>query len=268
MKFRYHMDFSSVAELTEARISDANRDTLSAYYADEGGDWWGCSGPTEVDWLTREGWPVGVMALGGLVTGLEARLPRLRHAKRRVHRGAQGDELDVHSIINGNVHRAWRGMKPVEMPGQGRSNRVRIVLQIGAPSYRTSLEMFYGPAAGLVLADRLLKQGRDVEIVGASVAEGLGADDWNMLIKVTLKPFDRPINIENLAIVCLSGFFRKYMFAAMASQEKVRPHFGRHVTLEVDHVKRNDCRTLVASDIWTEDDAVTWIEGVEDETAK
>ena len=78
--------------------------------------------------------------------------------------------------------------------------------------------MFYRPAAGLILAEQLLKLGYSVEIYGAMLLDRTQAsgimDKW-MLGQVALKSFDMPLQAENLAILALAGFFRKYGFAAI-----------------------------------------------------
>ena len=108
--------------------------------------------------------------------------------------------------------------------------------------------------------------GYAVEIVAAFFSQNLcdygDEGHGNTLVDVTVKPFDRPANMESLAILALSGLFRGPGFATLCkADKKVRPSLGHTVPMErfVEHLDKGDATTLITPRITNERQALSWV---------
>lgn len=265
--------FDSLDALTRARAHPVNMDIIEHSHRDgRGCSWWGgnCRTIEDVTDRIRRGWPGGLRKLRETADKVAASAPRIKHARRRPRRGREGNELDIHAVNRGALDRAWRKVvKEDTFRGNARARRVRIVVDLCASASRKGDELFWRPAAALIVAERLLASGHSVEIVGTFGVHNLaantskGGDSGSLLCSVLLKPFDRPLNLESLAVVALAGLFRGPGFHVLANFPRCVRH-GLGAMLRASryegNFERQDVATIVCEELWEERQTVRWVE--------
>ena len=262
----HRLDIDSRAELVSLKPSAKNADHRARSTAIHESDtlrerlnWYGAENLKAVEHLCSTGWTEGVEKIKELSSRIEGDLPRVRNRKRRARRGRSGDELDIHAVNSGSLDRAWRRTEKVEMKGRAKSKRIRIVVRLGAAWTVPAGQLFFPPATGLILAQRFIKAGFSVEIIGASLVEGLFYGRYahvHQLLTVMIKRFDQPLNIDALASFALGGLHRHYMFDARGSlTRKIKAHQGYARALRPKHFEANEARTIIIDRCKSEDQA-------------
>lgn len=280
----YHWSFASFEEwLREAVPHAINKEFCEGpnclgqvYSSSDSKNWYGVEdGLDGVYRRIHDGWPEGLARLREVKVKTTRGLPTFRKARRRPRRSDHGDELDIHAVRSGKLDKAWRRTMKLDGRGTGVSRRVRVVMDIGANCTTDSATMFWSPAAALVLCERLVMLGYAVEIVAALFSRHLcGYGDeghGNTLMDVTVKSFDRPANMESLAILALSGLFRGPGFATLCkANKKVRPSLGHMVPIDrfAEHLDKGDATTLITPRITNERQALSWVNDVLESKAR
>jgi hypothetical protein len=157
----------------------------------------------------HDGWPEGAQRVINELANISV-LPPVS-IRRKLSRGDQGDELDIHSVSRGQLDRAWtkRQRREVAVP-----KVIRLVVQLNLLADTKKETLFYRGAAIVKLADLLVEAGYSVEIVGA-IASYLhrGGPKARFLACCMLKTTSEPLDIAVLAgTVCNAGFHRTYGF--------------------------------------------------------
>lgn len=147
-------------------------------------------------------------------------------SRRRPVWSDQGDEVDIHRVLGGQLDTAWHttkrnasGLKPI----------VSLVCSWGGNCNRKTTELIWSMASCLVAASILEGSGYSVEIIGATT---LSHGDHDTVTTIKLKDADSPLEIEGLASAsCFAGVWRAYGFCAiMLSQSgKIYSSLGSHI---------------------------------------
>lgn len=194
----------------------ANTETLRKHQANGGiytGSEWvgGLTGELKSVCTTLlGGWPEGVKAIEKAGEGFK--LPPIPSIRRRVKFGAQGDELDIHTVRNGRIDRAWRSSprQQAQSPGQ-----VHLVINNDAPGMWDADKLKWRGAAGLALAKALTTAGYSVRIdVVTAACDG-------MTCLFTVKDYAQPLNVASVAgVIAHPAGYRRVTFAYWVAQAK------------------------------------------------
>ena len=276
-----HKHYETMAALRAVAVSKANlevwKDLEDEYRTQtprRRKEWLGVGSMPELHEIMATGWTAGRKKMDKISAEISAALPRVRKARRRVTRAPQGDELDIHAVRAGSLDKAWRRMRRQDGPGQKKAQVVRVVLDLTCSSAEGSSTLFWAPAVGLLMAERLMKAGYAVEILAAWATSNVlaslkdrdegGAAD-HVTYSVTLKSAHGPLIRDNLALVALAGFFRTAGFKAMLSNpHAISGTFGwptRIADKDVrPHYERSDVKTIICPAFRDKARMVGWVE--------
>lgn len=181
--------------------------------------WYGAASPRIAMDRAFKGWPEGAERVRSMMESIDA--PPPVDMKRKVTRGDQGDELDIHAVYRGGLDRAWSRKRRLHTRAR---MSVRLVAQMGGSRHMHEEEMFWRGAAVLKLAELLEESGYRVEIVGVSQHH---VDGWEHLAYASfiVKDARAPLDVEQVAgVVCNAGFARTFGFrdAYAACEHKLR----------------------------------------------
>ena len=206
--------YDSVAEFLDAvhecrnPINDKYRRELLE--RDNENDWLGagCVTGNDVLRLMREGWPAGQRKMAGLMDGFDTSELTPMDTRRRLVRGDMGDHLDIGSVYAGRIGTAWTSArrKTAKAP-----QRVDILVNVGVAAMQRADVVFWRGACAVALADKLSQAGYMVRIAVTYVAETTSKESVN--IRVTVKDYDKPLDMATTATVLLPGFFRSLILA-------------------------------------------------------
>lgn len=178
-------------------------------------DWLGVDSVTEVrNIIEHGGWEEGAKAMQDLADYID--VPPPVAIRRTRIRDRMGDTLDIHSVLSGNLEKAWE--RPVRRGGLGRQNIILVASMQGLGGLHARTYLWRG-AACLVLSDLLSTAGYNVEIWGEYRCDFRGRHPklQNPLVhRIKLKDGRVPVDVSSLAsTVCLAGFKRVLGFSAM-----------------------------------------------------
>ena len=226
-----HHLFSSQRDFMSPTASETNSSLWVAYMRHHSNTssnlaWWGVlGGRSEVVSLTENGWAEGTARVSRLAEKLTGKLPAMKVSRRKSRRGPSGGDYDIHSALSGNFDKAWRRMERVKAKGK---KKIHLVIDIVDNAKVKSEAVFWNIAASLVLAKRYVKAGYTVKITASYYAENLINSATPFLAEITMKNYDRPVNLDSLSILALSGFFRYYGLKSCAALEApIKSSFGR-----------------------------------------
>lgn len=228
-----HIHFDSVASMMSLEVTPVNRrvDRMNDYGDKPDRYWWGIDGTREdVKRVVRDGWPEGERKMREDLGDLNSLIPRVRTKKRRKVRRDQGNELDIHRVLAGDLPRAWNTTQKVEVfPGKKRGKHVTIAIQLFAACVYSGEQLFWKGATALMLAEQLTRAGYVVEILGAFCCTELTADTSKLhIVSVTLKSFDQRLNPASVIVTtALSGFVRGPLWTALCGLPyQIHPRMG------------------------------------------
>lgn len=179
--------------------------------------WYGLEpGPGAVRDALAQGWPEGVRRINEALADLGDDIAPPQSVKRRRVRSDHGAEVDMSAYWRGRADIAWTDCRRTSTRAP---QVVTIAAQISAPSKTDSRALFWRGAAVLKLADLLTAAGYHVRIDAVrNVTDGYTNYPGRLLQRVTVKEATAPLDVESLAaVLCLSGFFRMFLFACMCS---------------------------------------------------
>ena len=172
--------------------------------------WFGADNADQAAARVTKGWPEGAKRLTESMEQIDVDLPM--SVRRKLSRGDQGDELDIHAVYAGNLANAWsrKVRKHTRAP-----LTVRIVIQTNLLSHMGAQELFWRGASAVKLSDLLVAAGYNVEIIGALASSKVDGRQEDFLATMVLKESLQPLDIEQLAgVVCNAGFHRLFGFRA------------------------------------------------------
>ena len=225
--------YDSIQDITSIKtpyLNEKNKnhwETYSNRYKENKSVWLSPNGSTnvEIEEFCKTGWQEGSDKALKLINTIS--LPIVESVKRKRVRSDRGDELDIHQVYRGELNKAWKRTKRLSKKAP---KRFTLVARIGANASTQSDELFWRGVSTLALATVLSKAGHSVEIIGYIQNNGCYGSKANSsrLDIVTIKSFQNPLDIDALAnVLCLSGFFRHFLFRAwLASERSVVYHFG------------------------------------------
>lgn len=172
--------------------------------------WTGCESAEQFAERIKQGWVDGADRLMQLPIK-EVEPTSIRRIR---YRGEQGDDLDIHRVLRGDLDTAWEYRKRGCRSSVGR--HITIVCNIAANCSVDADRLFWRGASALRLAETLESAGYSVRLVAGMGATGIdskGNVDNGYLFEI--KSPEQPVDVANLAaVVCLPGYFRIIGFGA------------------------------------------------------
>lgn len=224
-------EFRSPQDMLARPVSDCNAKLWDALCRRENPPYWFGRGAVYMKdalALAKKPWKEGVQKATSNLDNMVA--PRSQKKRRKMRRGAFGDEVDMQSIWTGNVDRAWSTMKK-ERIASGRKN-VRLIVQISDNALVSANELFWRGAAAIALTNAFRSSGYNVRVDAASACIGAYTAERSKVVVeiVTVKPYHMPLDMDRLAsMLCFAGFFRSYIFRAiLCNNKKVCESMGRN----------------------------------------
>lgn len=196
--------------------------------------WYGAKTAGEAMNHAIHGWPAGAERIRKMMDSIDA--PPPVNVKRKLTRGDQGDELDIHAVYRGGLDQAWSRRRRHQARGR---MSVRLVVHLGGSKHMQSEPMFWRGAAAVKATELLEEAGYRVELIavdfhcsmdsGGFFTDGdpkLEGQEINAYGSMIVKDSGQSLDIEQVAgVVCNAGFFRTFGFrSAYAMMEHtIRP---------------------------------------------
>lgn len=180
--------------------------------------------------LASDGWPEGVRTLREMEETIGAQVASKMlnmRKRRRLRRGAAGNEYDVHAGLQGRHDKAWSASRVV--PQHGKS--VDVCLTLGAPYTADQSRLFYPAACALVAARILISSGYHVRLFACSQNQGMyvsrSAPDY-LTEFVMLSDYGQALDMRAASLMSHGGIFRYYILVhgLMGTPYKARTHLG------------------------------------------
>lgn len=169
--------------------------------------WFGAEHSAEAAARAFKGWPEGAEQVRSMMSDVDA--PPPASLRRKINRGDQGDELDIHSVYRGSLDRAWTRRRRLNTRSR---MSVRLVATIGGSNMQKHEEMFWRGAAVAKLAELLEESGYRVELVGAH-QQFVDGHDTSTYSTFIVKDAASPLDLEQVAgVLCNAGFARTWGF--------------------------------------------------------
>jgi hypothetical protein len=242
-----HREFSSINDIVEscAQPSAVNASHWETTFSEDTPSrvqsWLGCSSYSEVERLVKYGWAEGIAKIDEKMT--EIQVPAPTSVKRRKVRDRFGDEVDIHSVLAGNLDRAWT--RTTRHPVSS-IREVTLYIDISANAFVTAEQLFWRGAAGIIICDALENAGYSVKVVVYDYTirpfDDFRYRDYSLLSTVVVKEAHQPLNKSALASTsALAGFFRKYIFAShLADEIKAAGGLGSSATWTPEPETQNE----------------------------
>jgi len=209
---RYDSVADFIASLVEFRRPDLNRDYADRVETESDAKFLGggCGTFSDVKRVIADGWRAGQDTVSKLLdqtSGIEA-TPQDR--RRRLARGDYGDTLDMGAVYRGRFDVAWS--RAVRRPSYA-PQQVDIVANMVCAAFENNSVLQWRGVAAIALADKLEAAGYMVRIVVAFGGKMRSDKAEKMSCRVTVKDYDKPLDICTTASVTLPGFFRSLGFS-------------------------------------------------------
>lgn len=207
---RYDTVAEFVASLDEFRNPSRSNTATDAFFyralPDYMTDFYGadCATVADVKTRMREGWQDGLDAVSALLTDVTAIDTAPVDRRRRLSRSDAGDSLDMGAVYRGRLDIAWTRAtrRPCYAP-----QKIDLVVNCSCSgSYDSTVVQWRGVAA-VALADRLEASGFMVRIV-VGFGGPMLPDNEERSCRVTVKDYDKPLDICTAATITLPGFYR------------------------------------------------------------
>jgi len=228
-----------------------------------GTDWYGVSSVQAMHNALEKGHAAGVRAIDDMLTKIAAKLPKAIGIGRRLVRGDQGDELDIHAVNRGDISRAWTSRKRQIKRGK---SAVRIVCDVAGNCNVDASTLQWRGVAAMCVAEIMTNAGYKTEIVAGMSTSGAAAGLPEVLTTITVKSMGtQPDKGLLAAVLCLAGFFRTWGFVAICRHAD---NTGKHVSSGLGHTSRLDTQLppdarftqiIVSHDVRDLNSATAWI---------
>ena len=133
--------------------------------------------------------------------------------KRKRTRGVFGDELDIHSVYQGNIDRAWSRTKTIK--NNKDSQYVTLIVNIG-DNWHVDCHHSYWRAAMLIkIMEYLQKTKKHTRIIAYDGSYNGAMSGKNLTTSIVIKKYNERLSFERLAAMTHLGFLRSFFFMAI-----------------------------------------------------
>jgi hypothetical protein len=179
--------------------------------------------------LSAQTFDPGVAQVTELAAQLSAPTPVSR--RRKTIRGAEGDELDMGRVWQGDLEHAWRRTKREQSLGP---SRVLVAVQINASAVVSAKRLAWRGATALAYTSALLEAGYVVELVACSRNSLLDDKNTRYSCDVTLLPAGGQLDVHKLSSLVASGLlFRGVLIPHMLIVSEGRLVYGVSLNQEL-----------------------------------
>lgn len=261
-----HSRFTSVSEIKNFRRSGAgkkanqsHKDYTDPNYANKI-EWLGAESVTAFNEIFKDGYKEGVKLISEMKR--ELKVPAILSARRRRVRRDQGDFLDIHSVYNGNLSRAW---ERTERVSKNAPSQITLIHNMSTAWTEDNSTYRWRGITMLTIASALEEAGHSVEIIGLGHNKGSFSSDKKrkQIIEFPIKEFGTPVNLNSLATTAaFVGFYRTHMFEAKTSAGlKLQDSLGSPIHETPDLIKSKSPITMDGFDrISSREDAQEYID--------
>ena len=264
-----HIHYASIADcradLTAPWALEGNGNRARGYITDNHGgmDWYGVHSVSAMMQALEQGHAEGVKAIDTMLGKIKAQLPKAVGLGRKLVRGDQGDEIDIHAVNRGDISRAWSSRK--RMIKRGKS-AVRVVCDIAGNCNVDASTLQWRGVAAMCVAEIMSGAGYKTEIVAGAATSGTASGLPDVLTTVTVKAMGtQPDKGLLAAVLCLAGFFRTWGFVSILRHAD---NAGKEASSGLGHTSRLDTQLppdarftqiIVSHDVRNLTTATAWI---------
>jgi len=264
-----HIHYDSIAEckadLAMPWTLPENGKRANGYANDNHGGkaWYGVGSVDTFHRTLEKGHAEGVTAIDTMLGKIKAQLPKAVGIGRKLIKGDQGDEIDIHAVNRGDISRAWSSRKRLIKRGK---SAVRIVCDIAGNCNVDASTLQWRGVAAMCVAEIMTGAGYKTEIVAGMSTSGAAQGVSEVLTTVTVKSMGtQPDKGLLAAVLCLAGFFRTWGFVAIIRHAD---NAGKHASSGLGHSSRLDTQLppdarftqiIVSHDVRNLDTATKWI---------
>jgi hypothetical protein len=195
---------------------NANRWASEYVGRKRGRDWYGINLPAdELLSLFTDGWTDGVERLNKRASefAIEAPMSETTVTRPRMRYGEEGDSLDMQAVWMGDLEHAWLGMERRRMDDL--KTRVHVFVDIGGHSGVKARELQWPGILAAAVTAKAMENNYDVKITGVNYNTDQYASSRQATFQaITLKHYDAPMSLANVAPMMLPAFFRAVGFRA------------------------------------------------------
>ena len=192
-----------------------------------------------------------------LLDGLDTSNLTPRDTRRRLRRCELGDAVNIGDVYAGRWQTAWT--RATRQSAQA-PQRVDLLVDVSIQGGAHHDELFWRGAAAIALCDMLESAGYMVRIV-VGFAGALVADkDRKASCRVTVKDYDKPLDMSTASAVMLPGFFRALGLAWMCNHSPIKctESSGRVRSL-CGTIKTEEGELLIGAQVSNENTAKHWL---------
>ena len=252
-------EYDSVADYLEAIEGGCNLKENMPTYDDamnerKGASWYGagCAKGTTVMRKIREGWPEGQEQVTRMLESVADIEARPVDRRRRNRRGDFGDALDIHAVYRGRLDIAWTRCVRQQQYGP---QHIDIVADMQVAWHVDQSAIQWRGTAMIALADKFERAGYQVRLrYGFECQTTPGGEKARVL--VTIKDYDKPIDLATSTVATIPGFFRCCGFRWVASHAKKRVSTGIAI---VGTLNLKDGAILVTQKVRSKQTAVDFV---------
>jgi hypothetical protein len=206
----------------------------------------------------RSPWPEGAARVEKMAEALRwADLPQPRSIRRKPRFSEDGgDELCMDRYQEGRPF--WRTAKREWSIGP---SVLTIAVQIGAPAYRRSEELFWRGACAIALAGLLEEAGYSVELWAYSYSQKVFTNGHNAFQAVRVKDGSDRIDVHALATATAGWYFRTMIFGGYHVNPGTTPDWGLGFQSVVHrellpYISTQPDKVMVIEECWNLSDSV------------
>lgn len=231
--------------------------------------WFGITGgSTQLFEYVLNGWPEGkeraLAAFGKL------KIPDMQHARPRLQRGEEGEELDIGAVYSGDLDRAWIQLKRTPTRPD---TRYCIAVDVCGSASEDAKDMFWPGATAIAVASALIQAGKPVKLVVTFGTNNTFCGDgkeepykgqpypYQSFFSIALKNYTELLTMDKVALSALTGYFRGVGFKAMFLQPwETNGSLGHPATYHHEEMRellnlRPNEKLLYVSNVRTKEDA-------------
>jgi len=217
----------------------------------------GCDTARDVLRLMANGWPEGRARMQTLLDGMDTSSLVPRDTRRRLRRCELGDAVNIGDVYAGRWQTAWT--RATRQSAQA-PQRVDLLVDVSIQGGRNHDELFWRGAAAIALCDMLESAGYMVRIVVGFSGVLVADRDRKASCRVTVKDYDKPLDVSTASAVMLPGFFRALGLAWMCNHSPIKcsESNGRLRSL-CGTIKTEEGELLISSQVSDENTAKRWL---------
>jgi len=206
----------------------------------------------------REPWPEGAERVEKMTEALRGSdLPQPRSIRRKVRFSEDGgDEVCLDRYQEGRPY--WRTTR---REGSIGPSVLTVAVQIGAPAYRKSAELFWRGACAIALTELLEEAGYSVELWAYSYGQKVFTNGHNAFQAVRVKDGSDRIDVHALATATAGWYFRTMIFGGYYVNPATKPDWGLGFQAVIHrellpYISAKPDNVMVIEECWNLDEAV------------